>query len=279
VCRINVREFLDAHVYKDDLKGFARDQGVRVGGSKDDLIDRLLQEGPFEVINFLNWLLKDDLKNICYSMDLRVGGSKDDLVERILSELEPLEEEVVSMASSWFEDNEDALAYFEFWGVEVRKKEEPRAEVPSIAPPPVPDVASPKIVPPQSPAQTPPELLARVVDAINQWIPRMRYGKEEGYRVDLTGHLHAAHGFHVRMEAGESQADIQVNDAVPIELKKNPTQANYDRLLGQLTRHKRAKGCAIAVVCDVRRLEQFQDFVHNVAETVGKDERVVVIQK
>jgi len=79
------------------------------------------------------------------------------------------------------------------------------------------------------------------------------------------------------LETGETMADIMVNDMFPIEVKKNPTLSAYDRLMGQLIRHHRAKGYAIAVVCDVRRLEQFEDFKHNVSKHFEKN--VIVISK
>ena len=70
-----------------------------------------------------------------------------------------------------------------------------------------------------------------------------------------------------------------INNKIPVEIKKNPNQSAYDRLLGQMVRHHRSKKCVIAVICDVRRREQFEDFNHNVESFFQNQPNITVINK
>lgn len=117
-----------------------------------------------------------------------------------------------------------------------------------------------------------------ILTDIEKWIPLRRYPNEDGYSVDLHNFLGDKCGYSVRLEGGESQADILVDDHIPIEIKKNPTQPEYDRMLGQLVRHERAHGCAIGVVCDVRRQKMFIDAAANIERSAG-EKKIRVIAK
>ncbi len=57
-----------------------------------------------------------------------------------------------------------------------------------------------------------------------------------------------------------------------------PCQTGYDRLLSRLTRMHRAKNFALGVICDVRRLEMFIDFKHQV-DRIYEDGSVAIIQR
>lgn len=51
-----------------------------------------------------------------------------------------------------------------------------------------------------------------------------------------------------------------INGKYPIEVKKDPTQSEYDRLLGQMIRHSKLYGCAIAVVTSISSHDRFVKF-------------------
>ncbi len=116
-----------------------------------------------------------------------------------------------------------------------------------------------------------------LIKSIEGWSPLKRHRTEEGYQMDLRQYLQYECGYPCRLE-GVEMADIVVEDKFPVELKKNPTQAEYDRLLGQLTRMHRAENFAVGVICDVRRLEMFLDFKQQMDRIFG-DGSVAIVQK
>ena len=80
------------------------------------------------------------------------------------------------------------------------------------------------------------------------------------------------------MEGGATNADILVNGKFPLELKKNPSQQSYYKLMGQLIAHRSAHGSAIAVVCDVKRQQAFDEFRAQI-ETHISDGSIIIIKK
>jgi hypothetical protein len=53
---------------------------------------------------------------------------------------------------------------------------------------------------------------------------------------------------------------LLINKKFPIEIKKDPSQSEYDRLLGQMIRHNKLFGSAIAVVTSVSSEDRFKKF-------------------
>jgi hypothetical protein len=118
---------------------------------------------------------------------------------------------------------------------------------------------------------------AVLVGEIKTWSPHSRYKTEGEYRIDLYAHLNAK-GYKTRMEDGDTLADILVNDKIPIEVKKSPRSSEYDRAKGQLHKHCKAFNSVIAVVCDVRTRDEFDDFKGDLLEILHKY-RFEVIEK
>lgn len=237
---------LDAFFLKDDLKGLLEAADLPVGGTKDVLIDRLIDEGDYSPAELLNYHYKDELKDWCDEYDLPVSGSKAELVDRLV----------------------------EFFGVEFEEAEE--EEEPKVKAKTQPEPRPPRrmAVPAVGVIGTEDDFLS-LIRSIEGWSPRKRHRTEEGYVMDLEQYLVYECGYQCRLE-GEQMADIVVNGNMPVEVKKNPTQSEYDRMLGQLTRMHRAKNFAIGVVCDVRRLEIFQDFKQTIG-TIFEDGSVAII--
>lgn len=240
-------ELLDSHYYKEDIKDLLDEAGLPVGGRKDELIERLLEEAEFSPYEMLDSLYKDDVKDICEDWDLPVSGTKDDLIERILDVL-----------VEWDED------------VEEEEPARPRPRGKRVATPERVEVPIAGLVGTE-------EDFLGLVRNIEGWSPLKRHRTEEGYQMDLRQFLEYQCGYQCRLE-GIEMADIVVGDAFPVEVKKNPTQSSYDRLLGQLTRMHRAKSFAVGVICDVRRLEMFLDFKHQIGR-IFEDGSVAIVQK
>ena len=51
-----------------------------------------------------------------------------------------------------------------------------------------------------------------------------------------------------KLQGFENYTDLLLNKKYPIEIKRDPTLSEYDRLLGQMLRHNKQYGSAIAVV-------------------------------
>lgn len=104
-----------------------------------------------------------------------------------------------------------------------------------------------------------------LLDDIQGWSPLERHTTEEGYARELRQHLERDGRYSSAPERAEI-ADILVGGKVPVEVKKNPTKADYYRFLGQLTQMHRAAGFAIGVVCDVQRPDLFRDMNYRVGQ-------------
>lgn len=258
---MKVEKFVDLYFYKEDLQDLLEQEGLHVSGTKAELIRRLRREANYDIFQFIFSLQKDELKFICEDLDLKTTGKKDELAERVFNEIvEGWTEDYFMKEMRRFADNQgwSESELEEFLG----KEEKERVETPKRE---------------RIPKVRGKDDFSSLISAIERWIPLRRYKNEEGYQVDLRNYLEHKFGYQVRQETGETMADIMVNNIFPIEVKKNPRLSGYDRLMGQLTRHHRAKGYAIAVICDVRRLEQFEDFKHNVSKHFEKN--VVIISR
>ena len=99
-----------------------------------------------------------------------------------------------------------------------------------------------------------------VLSAIYNWKPAKKHRNEEGYTVDLEAYLRLIMKFNTQFEAGTSNTDILVSQNIAIELKKSPSQSEYDRLTGQVKRQKREFGFVIVLICDPKNRDKFEEF-------------------
>jgi hypothetical protein len=97
-----------------------------------------------------------------------------------------------------------------------------------------------------------------VVEKIIAWTPDRKRVLEEGYKIELRKYLEKF--FEVEEEVGDSNTDLLINKKYPIEVKKDPTLSEYDRLLGQMIRHNRQYGSAVAVVTNLSSQDRFVRF-------------------
>ena len=97
-----------------------------------------------------------------------------------------------------------------------------------------------------------------IVERIVNWTPDRKRIIEEGYKIELRNYLEKH--FNLEEEVGESNPDLLINKKYPIEVKRDPTQSEYDRLLGQMIRHNKLFGSAIAIVTSVSSQDRFKKF-------------------
>lgn len=101
-------------------------------------------------------------------------------------------------------------------------------------------------------------MFEEIVNKLHTWTPDRKRVIEEGYKIEIRNFLERY--FDLEEEVGESNPDILVNRKYPVEIKRDPTQSEYDRLLGQMIRHNKAFGSAIAIVVNVSSEDRFRKF-------------------
>lgn len=115
---------------------------------------------------------------------------------------------------------------------------------------------------------------------IQSWMPAQRRNSEEAYKSELSLHLRTcapirSRPLEVREEHGDSLCDIAIGTEVGIELKKAPTQADYDRCFGQVARHLCVYKAVVVAIFDASRKDAFEEFCLLVDRFFGSRVRVV----
>jgi hypothetical protein len=111
---------------------------------------------------------------------------------------------------------------------------------------------------PQKPDKKLNKTFNEIVEKINAWTPDRKRAIEEGYKIELRNYLEKH--FTLEEEVGESNPDLLINKKHPIEVKRDPSQSEYDRLLGQMIRHNKIFGSAIAVATNISSEDRFKKF-------------------
>jgi len=114
----------------------------------------------------------------------------------------------------------------------------------------------------------PNKTFTEIVEKIVSWTPDRKRIIEEGYKIELRNYLEKH--FKLEEEVGESNPDLLLNRKFPIEVKKDPSQSEYDRLLGQMIRHNKLFGSAIAIVTSISSEDRFRKFQKLFTEVHGK---------
>lgn len=117
-----------------------------------------------------------------------------------------------------------------------------------------------------------------LIKNIRSWSPARRRTGEEGYKVELRGHLKSLR-YEVNEEHGESKLDLLIDRTYAIELKKEPSLSEYDRLFGQLARHLQNQKRVIALIFDVPREDSYRQFTALVDEYFNKEKNTVEVMK
>ena len=98
---------------------------------------------------------------------------------------------------------------------------------------------------------------------INEWHPQRKRFNEEGYKIELRAFLQK-NSFNIQEEKGESNIDLLVNNSIAVELKKDPSTADYDRLIGQMARHLMNHKFLVVVICDISNEDRYKTYLNTV---------------
>jgi hypothetical protein len=81
-------------------------------------------------------------------------------------------------------------------------------------------------------------------------------------------------------EFGESNFDLLVSKKYAIEIKKDPSLSEYDRMFGQLARHLQHQPKIIALIMDAPSEDKFGNFALLVNTYMNKgDKAIEVVEK
>jgi hypothetical protein len=231
---MKLNELLKKNFFKDDIKDTLYELNLPVSGNMDELIKRLLKSTKNDPVETLNVFNKEDLQIILENYDLPKSGKKADLIDRIVDKL-----------------------------LDVPKKKERPVEkkLMKTKERPINQIETP--IEGRTPTE-PPGFDALLLD-IRNWSPHDRYPSEGEYRLDLYHYLNGK-GYRTRMEKGESRTDILVDEKIPIEMKKSPNKQKYRLAFGQIKDHCKAYSSCIAVICDVKKLDEYEDFQEDVRD-------------
>jgi hypothetical protein len=97
-----------------------------------------------------------------------------------------------------------------------------------------------------------------IIEKLVAWKPDRKRVIEEGYKIELRNYLDKY--FNIEEEVGDTNPDLLINKKYPIEVKRDPTLSEYDRLLGQMIRHNKLYGTAIAVITNISSEDRFKKF-------------------
>ncbi|MFX1570796.1 MAG: SAP domain-containing protein [Promethearchaeota archaeon] len=110
------------------------ERNLKISGTKDQLIDRLLYESNEPIQNILGLLFgKIELKEICREFDLLVSGTKETLIDRILEKLPPAHPDKVKSPVQEIE-SEEKIMIKEVTGVASGLAEEKISEIQPVKP-------------------------------------------------------------------------------------------------------------------------------------------------
>lgn len=113
-----------------------------------------------------------------------------------------------------------------------------------------------------------------VLQYIEEWIPERSYRSEKKFQNDLQDYLDqrlnesggmgiglggGGGSVPVRKEYGQANADVAVDDEVGIELKRNLTNSNIDRLAGQIRKYKKEFPVVIVVACGIKDMGRWRE--------------------
>ncbi len=101
----------------------------------------------------------------------------------------------------------------------------------------------------------------RCIDAIRKWTPLRKRFNEEGYKIELRNYL-TENKIKIEEEIGDSNIDLLANNKIGIEIKKDPTTSEYDRLIGQIVKHLMKFDFLIVVIVNNSNYDRHQNFLN-----------------
>lgn len=217
------------------------------------------------------YLNKEEIKDLASEFDFKQSGTKKELIDRIISDPDFKLDDITSVL--YKENVQDICEDLglkvtgtkdDLWDSIVEKLGLGKKKTTGI---PIKTVSTAKV-----------KDFNSLTQVINEWIPSKRHKTEEGYQSDLRSFLEYKHNLVVKEEAGVTQVDILVEDRLPIEIKKNPSRGDFDRLSGQIDRNIEVYGNLTIVICQVQTRDLLNEY-KNRSESRYSSEQLIWIIK
>jgi len=222
-------QILDEDVNKEDIKSALSKLDEPISGSKDELIERLLEAVDYDPRALLSSLDGYSLSDIANRHDIKKRRSKEDQIEEILNNYFDTEEfnpsPSINQEKAFLQGDSNREGY----SIQIELKNK----------------------------------FNEVTDYIDRWVPSESWPEEGGYRTDLYHYLRNKY-IRVSIEKGESRIDLLVDDKIPIEVKLAPDQKEYQRAFDQAYRHMERYGLLIEVICRPKVQSQLHEFEERV---------------
>jgi len=84
-----VAHVLEQYLYQEDVQELCDDLGLPVGGTKEDMIARLLSEPEFDPDDTLQYLDEKAIVELCEEWDLDTSGNRDHLLDLVSEAMAP----------------------------------------------------------------------------------------------------------------------------------------------------------------------------------------------
>jgi hypothetical protein len=115
-----------------------------------------------------------------------------------------------------------------------------------------------------------------LIREIRNWTPARRRNSEGEYKIELRKHLESLK-YELNEEVGESNFDLLVCREYAIEMKKDPDQAEYDRLFGQVARHLQHQRKVIVLIFQASRKDKLDNFTALIDTYLNLNENFVEV--
>ena len=243
---MKVEKFVSKYFYKEDLQDLLEREGLKVSGTKNELIRRLRRDAKYDILQFIAYLDKDELKFICEDLDLKKTGTKNELADRVFEEI------WTSWNVDYYIKEMRRVADNEGWTEkkwmkfmkqfqELEEVEKPKKEI----------LVEERVTRREAKDTT----LNLVLDEIKSYKRRATKfsgkRKEKLYTTALTGYLsHAFPNIEMEQSLGKgARVDARIGN-IGIEAKYRPDQNEINRLYGQIDTYLQFMDSIIVVFFD-----------------------------
>jgi hypothetical protein len=126
--------------------------------------------------------------------------------------------------------------------------------------------------------ERPATFFSLLIKDVREWTPALRRNSEGEYKIELRKHLESLK-YDLNEECGDSNCDLLVEGKCIIELKKDPSSSEYDRLFGQIARHLGHSSKIVVLILQATRGDKYDDFVELVDRYLNVGENLVEVIK
>ncbi len=268
-----VQFILNRYLYKEDVQSLCEELDVPVSGTKEDLIDRLLNEDTFSADMALGYIDKEGLKDLCDILELRTSGTRDELERRVsgyLGSMEDEEAEAERASSPHMAHSPEAEAPTHT-AIPASDQRAMRRDL--FAPQErmgqpleFPETPSPSLIPETHAPQI--AQLQMVAEFLRTYVPSKRFRNESAYEIEMAQamrHHFGAENVKTQVNIYGGRIDIEAL-SIGVEIKVPASRTQLQTLLGQISIYRDYYGPNLMVIvfndlCKVQDVTEFANIL------------------